>query len=81
MSTGFLAEPCDGMTFAIASIDEDISAIFKPYFEQASVDIIAGPPAFDTITTPPLAGGTGCLEKAVERSNKSCIVSTLITPD
>ena len=39
-------------------------AILIPSFEQASVEIIAGPPAFDTITRSPFVGN-GCFEKAV----------------
>ncbi len=66
------------MTPAISSLMDEISAIFNPYLEQESVEIIAGPPAFDTITTSP--SGRGCFENAVARSNSSPIVSTLITP-
>ncbi len=41
-----------------------IFAILIPILEHASVEIIAGPPAFDTMTNPP-AVGSGCLENAV----------------
>lgn len=57
-----------------------MSASFIPYFEHASVDIMAGPPAFETITVPWSLLGTGCFENAVARSKSSCMVSTLITP-
>ena len=44
-----------------------MSAILIPSREHASVDMIAGPPAFETITRPPFedGGGSGCLENAV----------------
>src|SRR5919112_5310852 len=69
------------MTFDIISLELEISAICIPYLEQESVDIIAGPPALETITTPLSFTGKGCFEKAVDNSNNSCIVSTRITPD
>ena len=58
------ADPCGGITLVIISLDAEISAIFNPNFEQASVEMIAGPPAFDTITTPLSLGGIGCFETA-----------------
>ena len=32
--------------------------------------MMAGPPALETITTPPCSGGVGCFENAVEISKK-----------
>ncbi len=80
ISTGFLEDPCGGITLAILSLELEISAICILYLEQESVEMIAGPPALETITTPMLFIGKGCFEKAVANSNNSCIVSTLITP-
>ena len=60
-----------GITFEISSLEEDMSAIFKRYSEHMSVEIIAGPPAFDTIATPESLSGTNCFENAVANSNKS----------
>ena len=47
-----------------------MSASFIPYFEHASVDIMAGPPAFDTITVPLSFLGTGCFENAVAKNRE-----------
>ena len=64
MSTGFLELPQGGITASIFFLTLVISAILIFIFEHASVEIIAGPPAFETITRSP-ANGNGCLENAV----------------
>ena len=63
MSTGFLELPQGGITESIFDLMFSIFAILIPFFEHASVEMIAGPPAFDTITKPPFVG-SGCLANA-----------------
>ena len=64
ISTGFLELPHGGITALIFGLILSIFAIVIPSFEHTSVEMIAGPPAFETITRPPLVG-RGCLENAV----------------
>ena len=64
MSTGFLELPHGGITASIFGLILVMSAILIPYFSHASVVIIAGPPALDTITKSPFSG-SGCFENAV----------------
>ena len=64
ISTGFLEEPHGGITAFIFGRISSMVAIFIPSLEQASVEIIAGPPALETMTKSPFVG-RGCFEKAV----------------
>ena len=64
MSTGFLELPHGGITASIFDRISSIFAILIPSLEHESVEIIAGPPAFETITRSP-SNGSGCLENAV----------------
>ena len=64
ISTGFLELPQGGITASIFFLIVSIFAILIFSLEHASVEIIAGPPAFETITRSP-ANGNGCLENAV----------------
>ncbi|CAI8189021.1 MAG: Uncharacterised protein [Candidatus Nitrosopelagicus brevis] len=64
MSTGLRELPHGGITASIFFLISSIFAILIPSFEHASVEIIAGPPAFETITKSPFIG-SGCFENAV----------------
>ena len=64
MSTGFLELPQGGITASIFGLISSIFAILIPSLEHESVEIIAGPPAFETITSSPSVG-RGCFENAV----------------
>ena len=63
MSTGLRELPHGGIAASIFSRTDEMSAIFIFMREQASVDIMAGPPALETMARPPR--GSGCFEKAV----------------
>ena len=63
MSTGLRELPQGGITASIFLRMVSMFAILIPSLEHASVDMIAGPPALDTITRSPLEG-SGCFENA-----------------
>ena len=64
ISTGFRELPQGGITSSIFFLILEMSAILIFVLEHASVEMIAGPPAFETITRSP-SDGSGCLENAV----------------